>query len=74
GLVASAESRWAEARAAMRRALEIDGGTPQIWASLAAVEERLGHPAAVRDLSTRYSARFGGPLRPALWPAGWIAR
>ncbi len=74
GLVASAEARWKDARAAMRRALEIDGGTPQVWASLAAVVERLGDAAALRDLRARYAARFGAPLRPALWPAGWTAR
>ena len=74
GLVASAESRWTDAGTAMRRAIEIDGGTPQIWASLAAVELRLGHSAAVRDLSLRYESRFRAALRPALWPAGWTAR
>ena len=74
GLVASAESRWKDAGEAMRRAIEIDGGTPQVWASLAAVELRLGHSAAVRDLSLRYQARFREQLRPALWPAGWTAR
>ncbi|MFN2546912.1 MAG: hypothetical protein ABR567_05745 [Myxococcales bacterium] len=74
GLVASAESRWTDAGAAMRRAIEIDGGTPQVWMSLAAVELRLGHSNAARDLSVRYQARFREPLRPALWPAGWTAR
>lgn len=74
GLVASAESRWADAGAAMRRALEIDAGTPQVWSSLAAVELRLGHRKAAQDLSAKYERRFRAPLRPALWPAGWTAR
>ncbi len=74
GLVAIARGRWAEADAALRRALEIDGSTPEVWASLAAVQERLRARSALRELKAAYAARFGRALVPALFPAGWIAR
>ncbi len=74
GLVASAELRWGDADAAMRRALEIDGSTREIWASLAAVQQRLRAAAALRDLKAQYRVRFGATLAPALFPAGWTAR
>ena len=74
GLVASARSRWAEADTALRRALALDDSTREVWASLAAVQERLRAAAALRDLKSRYRTHFGTALRPALFPAGWAAR
>jgi hypothetical protein len=74
GLVASAKAKWTDADAALRRALEIDGGTREVWASLAAVQQRLHAAAALRDLRSQYRVRFGAPLAPALFPAGWAAR
>lgn len=74
GLVASARSRWPEADAALRRALLLDDTTPEVWASLAAVQERLRAAAALRELKARYQERFKMRLRPALFPAGWTAR
>jgi predicted Zn-dependent protease len=74
GLVASAKAKWTDADAALRRALEIDGGTREVWASLAAVQQRLHAAAALRDLRSKYQVRFGASLAPALFPAGWAAR
>jgi tetratricopeptide (TPR) repeat protein len=74
GLVASAMARWTDADAAMRRALAIDGSTPEVWASLAAVQQRLRAADGLRDLKSRYRERFGATLAPALFPAGWAAR
>jgi hypothetical protein len=74
GLVAGAEAHWQEAEASMRRALEIDGGTREVWSSLAAVRIRLGDAAGLSDLRARYRSRFGAALVPRLWPAGWAAR
>jgi predicted Zn-dependent protease len=74
GLVASAEHRWADADAAMQRAVQLDDSAPQVWQSLAAVKQKLGDSAGLRQLQQRYRARFKSVLRPALWPAGWAAR
>ena len=74
GLVASARSRWPDAQAALLRALTLDDTTPEVWASLAAVQEKLRASAALRDLKAQYRTRFGAALRPALFPAGWAAR
>src|SRR5262249_27237977 len=57
GLVASAESRWPDAATAMRRAIAIDDGTPQVWASLAAVELKLSRKKEARELGARYEKR-----------------
>jgi hypothetical protein len=35
------------------------------------VYRKLGDEASVKDLASRYHARFGGTLQPAVWPAGW---
>ncbi len=74
GLVASAKEKWNDADASMRRALEIDGSTREIWASLAAVQQHLHAGAALRDLKSQYRARFGATLAASLFPAGWVAR
>lgn len=74
GLVASARSRWPDAETSLRHALSLDDTTPEVWASLAAVQEKLRAAAALRDLKALYRTRFGAALRPALFPAGWTAR
>ena len=53
---------------------EIDGSTREVWASLAAVQQRLRAPAALAEVKSKYQSRFGAPLEPALFPAGWLAR
>ncbi len=73
GLLASRDRRWADAASALRSALELDDSAPQIWQSLAAVEEKRHDAAAVQDLQRRFRAKFNAALRPALWPAGWVA-
>jgi hypothetical protein len=74
GLVAGARHRWGEAEVAMRRALELDETTQEVWASLAAVQRSMRATAALRALEARYKARFGATLTPALFPEGWAAR
>jgi predicted Zn-dependent protease len=74
GLVASAERRWQDAHAALQRAVELDDSTPSVWQSLAAVKQKLGDAAGLRELQGRFSAKFKASLRPLLWPAGWSAR
>lgn len=73
GLVASRDQRWTDAAAALRSALELDDTAPQIWQSLAAVEQKRHDAAAVQDLQRRFRAKFKTALRPALWPSGWTA-
>ena len=58
----------------MRRALAVDGSTREVWASLAAVQQQLRSAAALKELKLQYRTRFGAPLAPALFPAGWTAR
>jgi Tfp pilus assembly protein PilF len=74
GLVHSAQSRWADAEAALKKAIEIDGSTREVWQSLAAVQLRRHEEAAARASSEAFRARFGSALTPALWPKGWLAR
>jgi len=74
GLVAGADSRWTDAAAALQRAVDLDDSGPQVWQSLAAVRQKLHDAAGLRDLQRRFRARFKAPLRPELWPAGWVAR
>ncbi|HEX9578985.1 MAG TPA: hypothetical protein VF993_14625, partial [Myxococcales bacterium] len=74
GLVAAEEGRWTDAARSMQRAIQIDDGTPQVWASLAAVSVKLRDARSVQDLSVRYQKRFQVRLQPALWPAGWAAK
>jgi predicted Zn-dependent protease len=74
GLLASGEGHWPEAASSLQRAVELDDSGPQVWQSLAAVEQKLHDEAAVRDLTRRFRAKFNAQLRPALWPAGWVAR
>ena len=74
GLVASAERRWVEADAALQRAVQLDDSAPQVWQSLAAVKQKLGDTAGLRDLKRSFQIKFKGVLHPVLWPAGWAAR
>jgi uncharacterized protein HemY len=74
GLLASHEQRWTEAAAALRGAIELDDSAPQVWQSLAAVDQKLHDPIAAEDLQRRFRTKFNAPLHPALYPAGWIAR
>jgi len=74
GLVASAERRWQEAHAALQRAVELDDSAPPVWQSLAAVKQKIGDAAGLRDLQRRFLVKFKETLRPLLWPAGWKAR
>jgi tetratricopeptide (TPR) repeat protein len=74
GLVAGAERRWADADAALQRAIRLDDSAPQVWQSLAAVKQKIGDLVGFQDLQRRFQARFKAALRPALWPAGWKAR
>jgi tetratricopeptide (TPR) repeat protein len=73
GLIAGAERRFREAQTHLTRALELNDGTYEPWASLASVDESLGETAALEELKARYRKRFGTELRPALWPSGWAA-
>jgi predicted Zn-dependent protease len=74
GLVESAQSRWPDAEASLRRAIEIDGSTREVWASLAAVQLKQNKTAAAQESREKYKERFGSPLLPTLWPRGWAAR
>jgi tetratricopeptide (TPR) repeat protein len=74
GLVHSARSRWADAEAALKKAIDIDGSTREVWQSLAAVQLARHEEAAARASSEAFRARFGSALTPALWPKGWSAR
>jgi tetratricopeptide (TPR) repeat protein len=74
GLVASTERRWEDAHAALQRAVELDDAAPPVWQSLAAVKQKIGDTAGLRDLQRRFLAKFKASLRPLLWPAGWKAR
>jgi hypothetical protein len=71
GLIAGAERRFRDAQGHLARALELDDGTYEPWASLASVTESLGETAALEELKVRYRKRFGSELRPVLWPPGW---
>jgi len=73
GLVASAEHDWVEAHAALQRAVQLDDSAPQVWQSLAAVKQKLGDKAGLRQLQRQFQSKFKGVLRPVLWPAGWAA-
>lgn len=74
GLVHSARSRWADAEAALKKAIEIDGSTREVWQSLAAVQLARHEEAAAQASSEAFRARFGTALTPSLWPKGWSAR
>jgi predicted Zn-dependent protease len=74
GLIASAERRWQDANAALERAVQLDDSAAPVWQSLAAVKQKMGDAAGLRDLQQRFLARFKATLRPLLWPAGWKAR
>jgi predicted Zn-dependent protease len=74
GLVAGAERRWQDANAALQRAVELDDSARPVWQSLAAVKQRIGDAAGLRDLQKRFLTKFKASLRPLLWPAGWKAR
>jgi tetratricopeptide (TPR) repeat protein len=74
GLVRSAQARWPEAEKSLSRAIEIDGSTREVWASLAAVQLKQHEVAAARASEANYKQRFGSALRPSLWPRGWAAR
>jgi tetratricopeptide (TPR) repeat protein len=73
GLVACAEGRYADARAELERALELEDSTTNAWSTLAAVYRKLGDDRAAADLGARYRKRFGATLQPAIWPSGWPA-
>jgi predicted Zn-dependent protease len=73
GLAQSAQSRWADAEKSLSRAIEIDGSTREVWASLAAVQLKLNETAAARASQATYKERFGAALTPTLWPRGWAA-
>jgi len=74
GLIAGTERRFRDAQTHLTRALELDDGTYEPWASLASVDESLGETAALEELKARYRKRFGTELRPGLWPSGWTSR
>jgi predicted Zn-dependent protease len=74
GLVHSARARWADAEASLRRAIEIDGSTREVWQSLAAVQLQRHEEEAARESREEYRQRFGSALTPTLWPRGWTAR
>jgi hypothetical protein len=74
GLVESARARWPEAEKSLSRAIEIDGSTREVWASLAAVQLKQHETAAARESEAKYKQRFGSALTPTLWPRGWAAQ
>jgi tetratricopeptide (TPR) repeat protein len=73
GLIAGAERRFRDAQTHLTRALELDDGTYEPWASLASVDQSLGETAALEELKARYRKRFGTELRPGLWPSAWTS-
>ena len=74
GLAQSAQAHWEEAEKSLRRAIEIDGSTREVWASLAAVQLKLHQTDAVRASQAKFKERFGASLTPSLYPRGWAAR
>jgi tetratricopeptide (TPR) repeat protein len=74
GLVHSVRSDWAEAETALKRAIDIDATTREVWQSLAAVQQRRHESGALEESREEFRRRFGSQLTPALWPAGWAAR
>jgi predicted Zn-dependent protease len=70
-LLDCAEGRFPDARVHLAFALELDDSTTNAWATLAAVQGKLGEDRAAADLAARYRKRFGADLKPAMWPSGW---
>lgn len=63
GWIANGERRWAAARTHLRRALELDDATADVWVQLAVACEEPGLEKELAELRDRYRARFGVELR-----------
>jgi tetratricopeptide (TPR) repeat protein len=63
GWIANGERRWAAARTHLRRALELDDATADVWVQLAVACEEPGLEKELAALRGRYRARFGVELR-----------
>jgi Tfp pilus assembly protein PilF len=73
GLAQATQSDWPQAEKSLSRAIEIDGSTREVWASLAAVQLKLHETEAAHASQAKYKERFGAALVPSLYPRGWAA-
>lgn len=63
GAIAAEEGHLDEARERLRRALDLDDSSGEVWIGLATVEKRRGDAASLAALKRRYRDRFDLELR-----------